>query len=109
MVKAILPEEFAGFDPSTARLLEAMNLGDGGRTMGYLVDAGEPILLVDQNAVGDHTFRSPDGPPTNRVRVFTGMDQTWRDAQVTGSTITVRLSQGVHLVRGLPPDVRVWE
>jgi hypothetical protein len=66
VVQAILPDEFAGFDPGAARLLDAMQLGDGGRTMGYLVDVAEPILLIDQNTAGDHTFHSPSGPPKNQ-------------------------------------------
>jgi hypothetical protein len=74
--------------------------------MGYLVDAGEPILLIDLHTAGTQRFTITDGEPKNNVRIFTGLDQAWRDAEVTGGTITMNLSQGVHLVRGLPAIVR---
>jgi hypothetical protein len=91
------------------QIIRRNHIAHNGRTMGYLVDAGEPIVLIDQYAARDHTFQSPSGAPKDRVRVFTGTEPTWRDAEVTGAAITVRLSRGVHLVRGLPPDVRTLE
>jgi hypothetical protein len=109
VVKAILPEEFAHFDPSAARLLETRNLNGDGRSIGYLIDAGEPILLIDLHAGGTHRFAIPGGEPGNKVRIFTGLDQAWRDAEVRGGAITMELSQGVHLVRGLPATLRAGQ
>jgi hypothetical protein len=106
VVKAILPEELAHLDPAAARLLEAFDLSGDGEAMGYLVDAGEPILLIDLHAGGTQRFAVPVGEPKNHVRIFTGLDQTWRDAEVTGGTVALDLSRGVHLVRGLPATVR---
>jgi hypothetical protein len=106
VVKAILPEELAHLDPAAARLLETFDLSGDGRAVGYLVHAGEPILLIDLHAGGTQRFAVPVGEPKSNVRIFTGLDQTWRDAEATGGMVTMDLSRGVHLVRGLPATVR---
>ena len=107
IVRAILPEELAAFDAADAQLLDVLKLSSDGKSRAYIVDAGEPILLIDLELADTLRFQSPESELKNKVRVLTGNEQIWRDAEVSGAAVTMRLPQGVHLVRGLPVNVQL--